>query len=140
LSALFIILVGLKMIWYSANFYSCMSLYMRWPLKHFYTFNHMVDSYRNTISKWTVGFRYGNFTLKLAHGKKSLASRGLIFGCEEISIPETRPIRKSYISTRCLISCQTRTKKSWMLCSILFLCIMTLHHLVLAWVQLWNIA
>jgi hypothetical protein len=23
-----------------------------------------------------VGFRYGNFTLKLAHGKKSLASRG----------------------------------------------------------------
>ena len=58
---------------------------------------HLVDSYRNTISKWAVGFRYGNFTLKLARGKKSLASRGLIFGGEEISIPETQPIRKSYI-------------------------------------------
>ena len=32
----------------------------------------MVDSYRNTISEWAVGFRYGNFTLKLARGKKSL--------------------------------------------------------------------
>ena len=30
-------------------------------------------------------------------GSKSLASRGLIFRGEEISIPETRPIRKSYI-------------------------------------------
>ena len=29
-----------------------------------------------TISEWAVGFRYGNFTLKLALGKKSLASRG----------------------------------------------------------------
>jgi hypothetical protein len=57
-----------------------------------------IDSYRNTISEWGVGFRYGNFTLKLARGKKNLASRGLIFGGEEISIPETRPIRKSYIS------------------------------------------
>ena len=27
----------------------------------------------------------------------SFSSRGLIFGVEEISIPETRPIRKSYI-------------------------------------------
>jgi hypothetical protein len=27
----------------------------------------------------------------------SFSSRGLIFGGEEISIPETRPIRKSYI-------------------------------------------
>ena len=34
-------------------------------------------------------FRYGNFTLKSA--------RGLIFGGEKISIPETLPIRKSYI-------------------------------------------
>jgi hypothetical protein len=67
-----------------------MSLYMRWPLRNLYTFNHLVDSYRNTISEWAVGFRHGNFTLKLA--------RGLIFGGEEISIPETRPIRKSYIS------------------------------------------
>jgi hypothetical protein len=31
----------------------------------------LVDSYRNTISEWAVGFRYGNFTLKLARGKKS---------------------------------------------------------------------
>jgi hypothetical protein len=53
-------------------------------------FNHLVDSYRNTISEWAVGFRYGNFTLKLA--------RGLIFGGEEISIPESRPMQKSYIS------------------------------------------
>jgi hypothetical protein len=79
-------------------------------LRNFYTFNHLVDSYRNTISKWAMGFRYGNFTFKLARGKKSLASRGptalgrqafsfreLIFGGEEISIPETWPIRKSYI-------------------------------------------
>ena len=75
-----------------------MSLYMQWPLRNFYTFHHLVDSYRNTISEWAVCFRYGNFTLKLAREKKSLASRGLIFGGEEISIPETRPIRKSYIS------------------------------------------
>ena len=54
-----------------------MSLYMRWPLRNFYTFNHLFDSYRNTISEWAVGFRYGNFTLKLARGKKSLASCGL---------------------------------------------------------------
>ena len=27
--------------------YSCMSLYMQWPLRNFYTFNHLVDSYRN---------------------------------------------------------------------------------------------
>ena len=54
-----------------------------------YTFNHLVDSYRNTISELAMGFRYVNLTLKLA--------RGLIFGGEEISIPETRPIRKSYI-------------------------------------------
>ena len=49
---------------------------MRWPLRNFYTFNHLVDSYRNTISERAMGFRYGNFTLKLARGKKSLASRG----------------------------------------------------------------
>ena len=53
-----------------------MSLYMRWPFRNFYTFNHLVDSYRNKISEWAVGFRYGNFTWKLARGKKSLASRG----------------------------------------------------------------
>jgi hypothetical protein len=87
------------------NAYSCMSLYMRWPLRNFYTFHHLVDSYRNTISEWALGFCYGNFTLKLASGKKSLASRGptalargLIFGGEEISIPETRPIQKYYNS------------------------------------------
>ena len=91
---------------------SCMSLYMRWPLRNFYTFHHLVDFYRNTIPEWAVGFRYGNFTLKLAHGKAkpclpqgyspweaSFSSRGLIFGGEEISIPETWPIRKSYISS-----------------------------------------
>jgi hypothetical protein len=41
---------------------------------NFHTFNHLVDSYRNTISKWAVCFRYGKFTLKLARGKKSLTS------------------------------------------------------------------
>ena len=91
------------------NDYSCMSVYMRWPLKKFYTFHHLADFNRNTVPEWTMGFRYGNFTLKLARGKKSLASHGpttlgrqvflsrLIFGGEEISIPETRPIQKSYI-------------------------------------------
>ena len=53
-----------------------MSLYMRWPLKKFYTFHHLADFNRNTVSEWTMGFRYGNFTLKLARGKKSLASLG----------------------------------------------------------------
>ena len=62
---------------------------MRWPLRNFYTFNHLVDSYRNTISEWAVGLGYGNFTLNLAHG--------LMFEGEEISIPETRLIRKSFI-------------------------------------------
>ena len=38
--------------------------------------NGLVNSYRNTISEWAMGFRYGNFTLKLARGKKSLAFRG----------------------------------------------------------------
>ena len=45
-------------------------------IEKFYTFHHLVDSYRNTISEWAMGFRYGNFTLKLAREKKSLASRG----------------------------------------------------------------
>ena len=58
------------------KWYSCTSLYMRWPLSNFYMFNQLVDSYRNTISEWALGFRYGNFTLKLGRGKKSLASRG----------------------------------------------------------------
>ena len=75
-----------------------MSLYMKWQMRKFYTFNHLVDSYRNTISEWAVGFRYQNFTSKFAHGNKSLASSGLIFVGEEISIPETQPIQKSYIS------------------------------------------
>merc|ERR1740129_1225783 len=26
-----------------------MSLYIRWPLRNFYTFDYLVDSYRNTI-------------------------------------------------------------------------------------------
>ena len=30
---------------------------------------HLVDSHSNTISECAVGFRYGNFTLKLARGK-----------------------------------------------------------------------
>ena len=49
-----------------------MSLYMQWPLRNFYTFNHLVDSYRNTIVEWAMGFSYGNFTLKLARGKPCL--------------------------------------------------------------------
>ena len=78
---------------------------MRWP--YFYTFHNLVDSYRNTITEGAVGVRYGNFTLKLAQRKKSLAYSGPavlgrqaflpIFGDEEISIPESQPIRKSYI-------------------------------------------
>ena len=72
-----------------------MILYMQLPLRYFYTFS----SLDGLLQEWAVGFRYGNFTLKLALGKKSLASRGptalgrqaflsrLIFGGEEISIP-----------------------------------------------------
>ena len=59
---------------------------MRWPLRNFYTFNHLVDSYRNTISEWAVCFRYGNFTLAQAY----------IFEGEQISILETWLIRKSF--------------------------------------------
>ena len=56
------------------------------------------------------GFQVWKFHLKIspweekpclprAYGpwEASFSSRGLIFGGEEISIPETRPIRKSYI-------------------------------------------
>ena len=50
-----------------------MSVFVQWPLRNFYTFNHLDDSYRNAISEWAVGFRYGNFTFKLARGKKNLA-------------------------------------------------------------------
>ena len=47
--------------------YSCMSLYMRWPLRNFYTFNYLVESYRNTISKCAVGFMYiRKFHLKIS--------------------------------------------------------------------------
>jgi hypothetical protein len=53
----------------------------------------LVDSYRNKISEWAVGFRYGNLVLKLSLGKKkhcllqaydpwdaSFSSHGLIIG------------------------------------------------------------
>ena len=50
-------------------------------IEKLYTFNHLVDSYRNTISEWAVGFRYGNFTLKL------------IFGGEEIPYLKLGPFR-----------------------------------------------
>ena len=59
------------------NPYSCMGLYMRWPLRNFYTFNHLVDSYRITISEWAVAFRqYGNFTLKLDLGRQAFLPVG----------------------------------------------------------------
>ena len=84
----------------------------------------LVNSYRNTISKWALGFRYRNFfiprvekNLKISpwEGNSNLpraygpwgerdSSLGLIFGGffnpwdKEISIPETWPIRKSLIS------------------------------------------
>ena len=83
----------------------------------------LVNSYRNTISKWALGFRYRNFfiprveknlkispwegnsNLPRAYGpwEDRVSSLGLIFGGffnpwdEEISIPETRPIRKTHI-------------------------------------------
>ena len=56
-----------------------------------------------------MGFGYGNLTLKLTSGKKTLppvgygswegsfSSRWLVFGGKEVSIPETGPIRKPYI-------------------------------------------
>ena len=50
----------------------------------------MVDSNRNTISEWVVGFRYRPW-------EANFSSLWLIFGGEEISIHETRPIPKSYI-------------------------------------------
>jgi hypothetical protein len=65
-------------------------------IEKFLTFHYLVDSYRNTISEW-AGFQVWKFHLKISPWEKK-ACRGLIFGGEEISIPETRPIRKSYIS------------------------------------------
>ena len=56
-------------------------------MANFYTFDNLVDSYRSTIFEWAVGFRIGNLTLKLVSG--------LIFGGEEISMPENRPIQKT---------------------------------------------
>ena len=52
---------------------------MRYILRFFLTRqieaqNHLVKSYRNKISEWAVGFRYGNFTLKLARRIFSLES------------------------------------------------------------------
>ena len=87
----------------------------------------LVNSYRNTISKWALGFRYRNFfiprveknlkispwegnsNLPRAYGpwEDRVSSLGLIFGGffnpwdEEISIPETQPIRKSLIAVMC---------------------------------------
>ena len=49
-----------------------MILCMRLPLRYFYTFS----SLDGLLQEWAVDFRYGNFTLKLARGKKSLASHG----------------------------------------------------------------
>ena len=86
---------------------------MLWPLINFYTFHHLVDSYRNTIFEWAVGFRYDNITVKLVLGKKNLACRrpiasqanfsshGLIFEVKKFpyNLPETRPIWKSYTPT-----------------------------------------
>ena len=82
-----------------------------------------IDSNRNTISEWAVIFRYGNFFIPRVEksskispwGKKSCLPRAYgpwedkifrpwanLWGFfhpwdEEISIPENRPIRKSYI-------------------------------------------
>ena len=46
------------------NTYSCMSLYMRWPLRNFYTFIHLVDSYRNTISNRCISGLMSNLNKK----------------------------------------------------------------------------
>ena len=99
----------------------------------------LVNSYRNTISKWALGFRYRNFfiprvekNLKIspwegnsylprAYGpwEERVSSLGLIFGGffnpwdEEISIPETRPIRKSYISFHSSIFGMEEQKMEW---------------------------
>ena len=40
------------------------------------TFDHLVDSYRNTISECAMGFKYEKFSLKLARVKKSLHPKG----------------------------------------------------------------
>ena len=92
-------------------------LYMQWPLRNFYTFHHLVDFYRNTISEWAFGMGSGFQVWKL-HLKNSLwgnkscllgptyspweasfSSCGLIFGGEEISISETRPMPSYNLGT-----------------------------------------
>ena len=71
----------------------------------------LVYSYRNTFSEWAMGFRYGNFHLKISPWEEkpslwqtyaweaSFSSCGLIFEGEEISIPYLKLIWKSYIFT-----------------------------------------
>jgi hypothetical protein len=54
--------------------------------------NRLVNSYRNTISEWAVGFRYGNFFIPWVENNLKISPWE-----EEIPIPETRPILKSYI-------------------------------------------
>jgi hypothetical protein len=50
------------------------------------------------------GFQVWKFHLKISPWEASFSSRGLIFGGEEISIPETRPIRKFYIVLKIAIT------------------------------------
>ena len=54
------------------------------------------------ISEWA------EFQVRYGPWEAGFSSRGLIFGGEEISIPETRPIRKFYISLNKLL-----TKTAW---------------------------
>ena len=74
---------------------------MRWPLRNLYTFHRLVDSYRNTIFQMGRGFQVWRFHLKVSLREEkpclpqvydpweaSFSSRGLIFGGEDISIPE----------------------------------------------------
>ena len=79
---------------------------MRWPLRNFFTFHHLQE-YNFQMGR---GFQVWKFHLKISlWEEKAYLSWAwplggkiffpwLIFGGEEISMPESRPIRKSYIS------------------------------------------
>ena len=91
----------------------------------------LVNLYRNTISEWAVVIRYENFFIPWVENSSKISPRAknlvlqravgprearFFSQCwdEEISIPENRPIRKSYISIRCLHGFMSNLiKKSW---------------------------
>ena len=110
LRRLFIILVILTMTWFSEKMLIPVWVYREMAIEKFLylsSLGWLLQEYNFWMGR---GFQVWKFHLKIspweekpclprAYGpwEASFSSRGLIFGGEEISIPETRPIRKSYI-------------------------------------------